>query len=92
MSSAQGVGTSRTWPAPARWVHVGSSANAYHGIVGHGRPTAHSPGCGYIDDMLAGTTARLATTGTRRIADGGSHRLRPLKIKIRKIKIYVLTS
>ncbi|HEY8112745.1 MAG TPA: hypothetical protein VII16_07745 [Actinomycetes bacterium] len=38
------------------------------------RRTARLPDRGYIDDMLAGTTASLATTGTRRIADDGSHR------------------
>jgi hypothetical protein len=67
-------------------------ANAHHGIVGHSRRTAHSPDRGYIDDMLAGTTAPLATTGTRRIADDGSRRPRLLKIKVRKIKIHALIS
>ena len=36
------------------------------------RRTARPPDRGYVDDMLAGTTALLATTGTRRIADDGS--------------------
>jgi hypothetical protein len=45
-----------------------------------------------LDGRLAGTTAVLATKGTRRIAHDGSRRSRLLKIKVEKIKILALTS
>jgi hypothetical protein len=64
-------------------VYVRPSANGHHGIVGFvGVP----PACGYGDDMLAGTTALLATTGIRQIADDASRRSRLLKIKLGKLR------
>jgi hypothetical protein len=52
------------------------------------RPPTRPPDRGYLDDMPAGTTAPLATTGTRRIADDGGRRFH--RRSIRKVKIHAL--
>ncbi|GAA4632346.1 hypothetical protein GCM10023196_065420 [Actinoallomurus vinaceus] len=52
------------------------------------RVTSRSPDRGYVDDVPAGATPPPATTGTRRIADDESRRLRSMKVRLEKSIFY----
>jgi hypothetical protein len=86
-------------PGPRTWWHLTCAPAGVRRAFGERVPrdrglcrrTARLPDRGNVEDMLAGTTALLATTGTRRIADDGESATRSSKIKLRKIKIYALT-